>query len=328
MAEVMIGSARGDERGGAHGGAAGDQTGREVSMQPWYRHPKGWRVLRCADEDRAKRIARAMRAACDNDRIGYDQYQRLTLYNAAAAFGFDPALVREPVETDCSALVRVCLAYAGIDTCNFNTETEAKTLLDTGEFVELTGSLFTDWPDALREGDVLVTAVRGHTAVVLNDGPQACGAAPVKHALGSRTLRNGVRGDDVRDLQTALIGLGYSCGPWGADGDFGDATELAVRALQRSANIGEDGVFGPKTLAALNDALAAAESEKGAGDTVLIAGGSCWIREAPCADAKRLGVAKEGDRLPYLGETSENGWLRVALGEKRGWVSGKYGRAA
>ena len=33
------------------------------------------------------------------------------------------ALVREPVETDCSALVRVCLAYAGIDTCNFNTET-------------------------------------------------------------------------------------------------------------------------------------------------------------------------------------------------------------
>ena len=50
MAEVMIGSARGDERGCAYGGAAGDQTGREVSAQAWYNHPKGWRVFRCADK--------------------------------------------------------------------------------------------------------------------------------------------------------------------------------------------------------------------------------------------------------------------------------------
>lgn len=105
---VTIGSARIDENGNAHGGRAGDQSGKEVSTQAWYRHSKGWRVLRCTDEERAEKIARAMQAACDNANIGYDQYQRDTLYNAAKPLGFDPARVDTPCETDCSALVRVC----------------------------------------------------------------------------------------------------------------------------------------------------------------------------------------------------------------------------
>ena len=71
---VIIGSARGDERGKAHGGKAGDQTGRELSTQNWYLHKKGWVVLRPNSPEAAKRVANAMRAACANRNIGYDQY--------------------------------------------------------------------------------------------------------------------------------------------------------------------------------------------------------------------------------------------------------------
>ena len=50
----------------------------------------------------------------DNPNIGYDQADRLTLYKVASEVGFDPARVKTKCETDCSALVRVCEAYAGV----------------------------------------------------------------------------------------------------------------------------------------------------------------------------------------------------------------------
>ena len=78
---VIIGSARIDENGKAHGGKAGDQTGKEVSTQNWYKHSKGWVVLRAKDPKKAAKIAQAMRAACDNPNIGYDQYQNQTLWD-------------------------------------------------------------------------------------------------------------------------------------------------------------------------------------------------------------------------------------------------------
>ena len=111
---VIIGSARGDENGGATGGKAGDQTGREVSTQSWYKHSKGWRVFRAKDPAARLKIAQDMEMACDNPHIGYDQNQRLTLYKAADPYGFDCGKVTVDCETDCSALVRVCCAYAGI----------------------------------------------------------------------------------------------------------------------------------------------------------------------------------------------------------------------
>ena len=58
------------------------KTRREL-LQPAHRHSKGWRVLRCTDAVKAEKIAAAMEAACRNCNIGYDQYERLTLYNLA-----------------------------------------------------------------------------------------------------------------------------------------------------------------------------------------------------------------------------------------------------
>ena len=170
---VKLGSARIDENGHAKGGKAGDQTGKEVSTQSWYKHSKGWRVFRAVSSEIANKIAWDMQAACNNNNIGYDQSQRLTLYEAAKPYGFNCKDVTKKCETDCSALVRVCCAYAGVSLPNFRTTNEASVLLKSGKFVEMTGKKYTDSPDYLRRGDILVTKTQGHTVVVLSNGKYA-----------------------------------------------------------------------------------------------------------------------------------------------------------
>ena len=167
---VYIGNAVGDEHGKASGGEPGDQTGKELRIQPWYLNKKGWRVFRPKSYEVAQKLADDMRAACDNPAIGYDQKQRNTLYAVADQVGFDCSKVDKPCESDCSSLVRVCLAYAGIKTGNFNTASEPSVLKKTGAFDEMIGPEYTDESGWLKTGDILVTTVKGHTAIVLNNG--------------------------------------------------------------------------------------------------------------------------------------------------------------
>lgn len=328
---VMIGSARCDERGKATGGRAGDQTGREVSTQAWYLHAKGWRVLRCKDRHMALLIAEAMRTACKNPKIGYDQGQRLTLYKRAKPLGFDPGRVATACETDCSALVRVCMAYAGILVGDFYTATEARVILATGLFEELEGDKYAKSSDYLLTGDILVTRTKGHTAVVLTDGPKAAGdVTPLRESwqLGERILRNGCRGSDVRELQITLISLGYSCGSWGADGEYGDATELAVRAFQATCGLEVDGEYGPNTHSIMQAMLSLEEQEPTPEEYhyARITGGDCWIRTAPNTSGTKLGIAREGTRLRWGGVISDDGWMLVEYQGVNAWISGAYGR--
>jgi len=76
------------------------------------------------------------------------------------------------------------------------------------------------------------------------------------------TLRNGCRGDEVKDLQTRLILLGYS--PGTADGIFGSRTEAAVKAFQADMGLKADGIVGPKTWEALG--IEEQEPEPGGGE--------------------------------------------------------------
>lgn len=251
MMAVKVGSARIDENGKTHGGKAGDQNGKEVSTQAWYRHKKGWRVLRCKSADKADKIARAMQAACDNANIGYDQYQRDTLYKLAKDVGFDPGRVTTPCETDCSALVRVCCAYAGIMVGNFRTTNEARILLASGAFDELTGTKYTGKSDYLKRGDILVTRTQGHTVVVLSDGAKAEATTDGTETETRTELKRGMVGEDVRKLQARLMELGYSLPKYGADGEYGKETVEAVKAFQADRNLAADGIAGEKTLAAL-----------------------------------------------------------------------------
>lgn len=142
----------------------------------------------------------------------------------------------------------------------------------------------------------------------------------------SRILRNGCEGEDVKALQANLIELGYSCGLWGADGDFGDATELALRRFQKDHGLTSDGKYGPLTEAKMREALATSGTPAIEGTTVKIQNGQCYVRDYPATTGKIIGVARLGSALTYRGEIAENGWVAVEYNGKDGWVSGKYGK--
>ena len=68
-------------------------------------------------------------------------------------------------------------------------------------------------------------------------------------------VKKGSKGEAVKTVQTMLMKLGYNLGSWGVDGDFGSATERAVKEFQRDHNLTQDGIVGNKTYAALTDAV-------------------------------------------------------------------------
>ena len=67
-------------------------------------------------------------------------------------------------------------------------------------------------------------------------------------------LRNGMKGQNVKDLQSRLYTLGYYTGE--IDGQFGAATKEAVLAFQRRNGLGADGIVGEETRSRLFSAEA------------------------------------------------------------------------
>ncbi|WP_457253736.1 L,D-transpeptidase family protein [Pedococcus sp. P5_B7] len=67
------------------------------------------------------------------------------------------------------------------------------------------------------------------------------------------TLHSGDQGPYVRQVQQRLSALGYWNGS--ADGVYGGLTSQAVMALQKTAGLGRDGVFGPATRRALQNGV-------------------------------------------------------------------------
>ena len=62
-----------------------------------------------------------------------------------------------------------------------------------------------------------------------------------------KVLKKGNSGATVKALQTLLIGYGYPCGSYGADGSFGSATDKAVRNYQEAMSLTVDGIVGSNT---------------------------------------------------------------------------------
>lgn len=81
-----------------------------------------------------------------------------------------------------------------------------------------------------------------------------------KTADRSPTLRKGMTGEAVERMQKLLIKAGEDCGPDGADGDFGGNTREAVIRFQRRYQLETDGIVGPQTWAALEQAATANET--------------------------------------------------------------------
>ncbi|SFM43353.1 Putative peptidoglycan binding domain-containing protein [Gracilibacillus orientalis] len=74
----------------------------------------------------------------------------------------------------------------------------------------------------------------------------------VKQFSQNENLKEKSNGTQVRNLQRELLKLGFNLNKYGADGVFGNETESAVKAFQRSEGIKVDGIVGPVTRARLN----------------------------------------------------------------------------
>lgn len=165
-----------DERGKYSGGQAGDQTGGEYAVIPYYQRP--WTcVLRYPNKDIAQEIASIARAAALNDRIGYDQNDRLSYYKAIRAADWRPENIYVDVETDCSASTAAAIIAAGNIHKNIKLRDLSPSLTTKNMRKALTAAGFSVFVDAsytneqtfLLPGDILLCE-NHHTAVNLDKG--------------------------------------------------------------------------------------------------------------------------------------------------------------
>lgn len=81
----------------------------------------------------------------------------------------------------------------------------------------------------------------------INSDPQPYkGTYPVLPERG--WFQMGDKGHQVELMQKLLIWAGYDCGKYGADGDFGNSTRLAVVNFELDNDLTPDGGFGTKCL--------------------------------------------------------------------------------
>lgn len=227
-----IGSARHDERGKYSGGKAGDQTGQEVATQEMYNHRKGWVCFRPKKPELANALKQMMLMACGNPHIGYSQADRY----GVVRFGIK---AKKNINCDCSTLVRECIKEAsGKDLGDFSTLTEKDVLEKSGMF-ERIGRVHT-W-SILYDGDVLVTGIKGHTAIVTSGHER-----PVsKTTTATKSLVE-------KGIEYANSFTGHT-----STSDPSESKKQRVRVLQHALNLDykagltEDGVYGKKTEKAL-----------------------------------------------------------------------------
>ena len=183
---VLIGHASIDENGKANSGNAGDQTKKEVCTRNWYN--KSWDVvIRAKDAAVAEKMAIACEQACANDKVGYDQYQRNTLYTQALKVNFDLSKITTACECDCSSLMCICAIAAGIPAGtlyiggNMRTTRNMRTAFkNTGKFEILTDSKYLTGDAYLKRGDILVNE-GSHTVMVLSNGAKISTSKPVEN---------------------------------------------------------------------------------------------------------------------------------------------------
>lgn len=141
-----------------------------------------------------------------------------------------------------------------------------------------------------------------------------------------RMLKKGDEGADVAMLQGNLIALGYDVGKWGADGDFGTATQSAVKAYQVAKGLTPDGIVGANTWGALDKDMSTqgdndnpAEPTQPAGN-LTVQNGTWNVRTGPGTKYPIAAIVHRGDKLA---EVEASGWKPVLVGGEVRWISGK-----
>lgn len=107
-------------------------------------------------------------------------------------------------------------------------------------------------------------------------------SVPSPGLAAARVLKQGDRGDDVKQLQIQLTQAGYPTG--GTTGYFGSGTLKALKSFQQDHRLKADGLAGPATLAALSSAP------------------NSKTAAAPASGASQTYTVKAGDALSLIAE--------------------------
>lgn len=328
---LIVGSARIDENGNLKNGKAGDQTGKEVSTQAYYTHKKGWHVLRPKSVAHANALALAMKQACDNNKIGYDQNERNGVITQLKNYGTLDKIATA-TECDCSSLVRACIIQAcGKDIGNITTANEASVLEASGLFEakkSVTGE------DMLYNGDILVTKTKGHTVIVVSGRARSTSTTSNTSTATKSYLSKGDKGEAVKTMQTMLIAVGYSCGSYGADGDFGSDSDKALRKFQGDYGLTVDGKYGSKSKAKLESVYNQKKSSKPLGTYEVTAKSGLYVRKDAGTNYAIVPKnkltenaqehAKSNGALRYGTHVTVKEWKNGFAHIPSGWVSGDY----
>jgi len=112
-----------------------------------------------------------------------------------------------------------------------------------------------------RLSDGTYQTIEGNTSVSSDDNGGAVmvrirSKSVIRHIFRPRyTMKNylskGDSGAAVKTMQSLLIAAGYSCGASGADGQFGNDTEKALKQFQSAQGLTADGLYGAKSKEAL-----------------------------------------------------------------------------
>lgn len=320
---IIFGSARIDENGNIAGGAAGDQTGNEVSTQGYYMHSQGWYCLRPKSVGIANKIANAMKQACDNNNIGYDQNQRNTVITQLKAYGSLGA-IKTKCEADCSSLMRACVLQASgkdvgdIYTGNLASALEASGLFEKRFSVSNEGQLY--------NGDVLVTKTKGHTVIVVSGRPRSGGSA--WKATGTATCTdNGVyfRSTPDSSIKTNILGKMGKGNRFEVDGQTQSGWVHA-----KHAEYGIGWVYGqyvkydsPQANVAVDSARSFNSDIAGAYEVYNTGREGLSLRAGAGTDKTQIDVIPDGGRVQNYGYYTKAGgynWLYVTYGGKTGFV--------
>lgn len=170
---ILIGHSSIDERGKIAGGKIGDQTGREVCTRTWYNG--GWNVLlRPKTTTLAEKSAKFVEDICGNPGVGYDQYNRNSLYKESVAVNFDGTKVA-PCESDCSVLMHVSAIAGGAKIAYGSNGATTRTMRtvfgNSGEYEVITDRKYLTSDKYLKRGDILVKE-GSHTVMALENGSE------------------------------------------------------------------------------------------------------------------------------------------------------------
>ena len=267
-----------------------------------------------------------MEQACANNNIGYDQWQRLTLYNKVKANGYNFKTVGK-CETDCSALVCTIAIACGVPAkyltlSNGNLLTTryfVNAFKKTGMFDILTDKKYLTGPDYLKRGDILLCST-AHTAIALDNGSKVTIPAakpepipaPTNPDFNEKTIKVG---QEVKLIKGAKYSDGKSIPSW----VFG--TKLYVRAINGKNITISTQKTGAITGVVNISSLEGYSTPKAEGFKAKVVNVKTFlnVRKSPSSQSTAIGRLYNNNSVTILEE--KNGWGLLSTG---GYVSMKY----